>query len=84
VATDVRGDTVLRATARCVGWCALVTCFGASTTMSGSEVVAPDGVAVCAIAVLLEPHIAINKIATAELPTKRDENLMAMSSRMRG
>src|SRR3981189_3631741 len=35
---DVRGDTVLRVTARCFG---LATCFGASTTTLGSEVAAP-------------------------------------------
>ena len=74
---DVRGDTVLRATARCLG---------ASTTMFGSEVVAPEGIAVCDIAVSLRPHSssAIDKIATAELATKSDENLTAVFSQMRG
>ena len=57
VVGDVPGDTVLRATARCSGFCGLATCFGASTTMLGSEVVAPpEGVAVCDIAVPLRPH----------------------------
>ncbi len=78
VVDDVRGDRVLRATARC---------FGASTRTLGSEVVAPpEGVAVCDIAVPLRPHSssAIDKIATARLATKSDENLIAMSSQMRG
>jgi hypothetical protein len=38
---------VLRATARCFGFCGLAT--GASTRTLGSEVVAPEGVAVCDI-----------------------------------
>ena len=87
VVGDVRGDTVLRATARCFGFCGLSTCFGASTTMLGSEVVAPpERVAVCDIAVPLRPHrsSAIDKIATASLATKSDENLIAISSQMRG
>jgi hypothetical protein len=48
--------------------------------------VAPEGVAVCDIAVPLRPHrsSAIDKIATARLVTKRNENLIAMSSQMRG
>ena len=86
VVGDVREDTVLRATARCFGLCGLATCFGASTTTLGSEVVAPpEGVAVCDIAVPLRPHrsSALDKIATAKLATKSDENLIAMSSRMR-
>jgi hypothetical protein len=68
VVDDVRGDAVLRATTRCFGFCGRATCFGASTRMLGSEVVAPpEGVAVCAIAVPLRPHSssAIDKIATA-------------------
>ena len=71
---DVRGDTVLRATARC---------FGASTRMLGSEGVAPEGLAVCDIAVPLRPHrsSAIDKTATATPATKSNEALMAMSSR---
>jgi hypothetical protein len=78
---DVRGDTVLRAASRCFGMCALVTCFGASTTTSESAVVAPPaGVAVCDIAVPLRPHSAIDKIATAGFAAKSDENLIAMSS----
>jgi hypothetical protein len=75
---DVRGRTVLRATARC---------FGASTTTLGSEVAAlPEGVAVCDFAVPLRPHrsSAIDKIATAGLATKSDENLIALSSQMPG
>jgi hypothetical protein len=74
---DVRADTVLRATARC---------FGASTTTLGSEVVAPEGIAVCDIAVPLRPHSssAIDKIATARPATKRNEAFIAMSSQMRG
>ena len=73
---DVRRDTVLRATARSAGFCGLATCFGASTTTSGSEVVAPpEGVAVCAIAVPLRPHSG----ATARLATKKsDENFTAI------
>src|SRR5258708_7239318 len=87
VVDDVRGDTVLRAAARCFGFCGRTTCFGASTRTLGSEVVAPpEGVAVCAIAVLLRPHSngAIDKIATARLATKSDEILIALSSQMRG
>ena len=75
VVDDVRGDTVLRATARC---------FGASTRTLGSEVVAPpEGVAVCDIAVPLRPHSssAIDKIATARLATKSNEAFIAASSR---
>jgi len=57
VVGDVRGDTVLRATARCFGFCGMATCFDASTTTLGSEVVAPpEGVAVCDIAVPLRPQ----------------------------
>jgi hypothetical protein len=87
VVDDARGDTVLRATARCFGFCGLATCFGASTRTLGSEVVAPpEGVAVCDIAVPLRPHSssAIDKIATARLATKSNENLIAMSSQIRG
>jgi hypothetical protein len=54
--------------------------------MLGREVVAsPEGVAVCDIAVPLRPHSSsvIDKIATARLEMKRDENLIAMSSRKR-
>jgi hypothetical protein len=79
VVGDVRGDTVLRATARCFGFCGMATCFDASTTTLGSEVVAPpEGVAVCDIAVPLRPHrsSAIDKIATARLATKSDEGFM--------
>jgi hypothetical protein len=79
VVGDVRGDTVLRATARCFGFCGMATCFGASTTTLGSEIVAPpEGVAVCDIAVPLRPHrsSAIDTIATARLATKSDESLM--------
>ena len=79
VVGDVRGDTVLRATARCFGFCGMATCFGASITTLGSEFVAPpEGVAVCDIAVPLRPHrsSAIDKIATARLATKSDEGLM--------
>jgi hypothetical protein len=75
VVDDVRGDTVLRATARCVG---------ASTTTLGSEVVAPpEGVAVCDIAVPLRPHrsSAIDKRATATPATKSNEAFIAASSR---
>ena len=74
-AIDVRRDSVLRATARGPGFCGLATCFGASTTTLGSEVVAPpEGVAVCAIAVPLRPHSG----ATARLATKKgDENFTA-------
>ena len=83
VVGDARGDTVLRAAARCFGFCGLATCFGASTTTLGSEAVAPpEGVAVCDIAVPLRPHrsSAIDRLATARLATKSDENLTAMSS----
>ena len=75
-AIDVRRDSVLRATARGSGFCGLATCFGASTTTLGSEVVAPpEGVAVCAIAVPLRPHSG----ATAKLATKKsEENFMAI------
>ena len=75
-AIDVRGDSALRATARGSGFCGLATCFGASTTTLGSEVVAPpEGVAVCAIAVPLRPHSG----ATAKLATKKsEENFMAI------
>jgi hypothetical protein len=70
VAIDVRGGTVLPATARCFGFCGVATCFGAPTTTLGSEVVPPEGVAVCDIAVPLRPHI--------RLATKSDENLIAI------
>jgi hypothetical protein len=87
VVDDVRRDTVLRVTTRCFGFCGRATCLGASTRTLGSEVVAPpEGVAVCAIAVPLRPHSssAIDKIATASLATKGDENLIALSSQMQG
>src|SRR6266850_3110265 len=86
VVGDVRGDTVLWATARCFGFCGLATCLGASTTTLGSEVVAPpEGGAVFDIAVPLRPHrsSAVDKIARAGLATKSDKNLIAMSSQMR-
>ena len=75
-AIDGRRDSVLRATARGPGFCGLATCFGASTTTLGSEVVAPpEGVAVCAIAVPLRPHSGV----TARLATKKsDENFTAI------
>ena len=72
---DVRTDSALRATARGPGFCGLASCFGASTTTLGSEVVAlPEGVAVCAIAVPPGPYNG----ATARLATKKsDENFTA-------
>lgn len=79
---DVRGDTVLRATARCFGFCG----FGASTTTLGSEVVAPpEGVAVCDIAVPLRPHSssATDKTAAARPATKRNEAFMVIFPRFR-
>jgi hypothetical protein len=86
VAGDVRGDTVW-AILRGFGFCGLATCFGASTTTSGSMAAArPEVMAVCDIAVPLRPHrsSSIDKIATAGLSTKSDENLMAMSSQKLG
>jgi hypothetical protein len=80
---DVVGDMVLRATARCFGFCGVATCFGASTTTLGSEVVAPpEGVAVCDSAVSLRPHnsSAIDKTPAARPATKSDETFIAMSS----
>jgi hypothetical protein len=76
VVGDVRRDTLLRATALRVG---LATCLGASTVMPGSEPAEPVGV--CDIAVPFSSPI--DKIATAGLATKSDENLMAMSSQTR-
>ena len=75
-AIDVLGGAALWATARGPGFCGLATCFCASTTTLGSEVVAPpEGVAVCAIAVPLRPHSG----ATARLATKKsDEIFMAI------
>ena len=72
---------MLRAAVRC--FCGLATCFGASTTTLGSEVV---GVAVREIAVPLRPHrsSAIDKMETARLATKSEESLIAMSSQMGG
>ena len=63
--------------------CGLATCFGAWTVMAGSGEVVP--VAICDIAVPVRPHSssAINKIGTARLEMKRDENLIAMSSQKR-
>jgi hypothetical protein len=81
-ATDARRDTVLRATAWCAGLGGLATRFGASTTISGSELAAlPEGVAVCDIAVPLRPHRsnAVDKMATARPATKSNEALMAIS-----
>jgi hypothetical protein len=83
VAGDVRGDTVW-ATVRGCGFCGLATCFGASTTTSGSMAAARlEVVAVCDIAVPLRPHRsrAIDEIATVGLATNSDENLIAMSSK---
>jgi len=80
VAGDVRGDSVW-ATLRGFGVCGLATCFGASTTTSGSMAAArPEVVAVADIAGPLRPHrsSSIDKIATAGLATKSDENLMAI------
>jgi hypothetical protein len=84
VLDDVRGDAVLRATARCFGFCGLAT--GASTRTLGSEVVAPEGVAVCDIAVPLRPHSssAIEEIAIAKPATKSNEAFIAMSSQKLG
>ena len=83
VAADTVLRTVLRATARCFGFCGLLaTCFGASIRMLGREVVAPpEGVAVCDIAVPLRPHSssAIDKIATARPARKSDDAFMAIS-----
>jgi len=73
VVGDVRGDTVLRATARCIGF---------STTTPGSEVVAPpEGVAVCDIAVPLRPHSssATDKTVKARPAAKKsDETFMGI------
>jgi hypothetical protein len=86
VVGDVRADEVLRATARAFGLSALVTCFGASTTTLGSAAVPPpEGVAACDVTVPAGPHSsAIDRVATARLAAKSDENLMAMSSQMPG
>ena len=50
--------------------------------MAGSGEVVP--VAICDIAVPVRPHSssAINKIGTARLEMKRDENLIIMSSQI--
>jgi hypothetical protein len=68
--------TVLWATALCFS---LATCFGASTVTPGSRVAE----SVCDIAGPLRPHNnSIDKSATAELATKSDESLIAMSSQL--
>jgi hypothetical protein len=89
VVGDVRRDATAVALglydlAICFALCGLATRFGASTVMLGSEEVV--AVAVCDIAVPLRPHSssAIDKIATARLEMKCDENLIAMPSQMLG
>jgi len=67
---DVRRDTVLWATARCLTVCG-ATCFGAWTTMVGSPVAVPEGVAAFAG--------ATNRIASAMLAAKSDEAFIAFS-----
>jgi hypothetical protein len=72
----VRWDTVLRAAALRFG---VTTRFGASTMTPGSEVA--ERVAVCEIAVPPGPHIN----SAIDAPTaRREENLMAISSRCAG
>jgi hypothetical protein len=86
VVGEVRWDTVMRAIPCGFGLCGHATCFGASTTTPGSEVVAPsNGVAACDIVAPLRPYrsSANDEIATARLATKSDENLIATSSRIR-
>jgi hypothetical protein len=82
---DVRGDTVMRATARVFGLSALVTCFGASTTTLGSAAVPPpEGVAARDVTAPGPHTSAIDRVATARLAAKSDENLMVMSCQMPG
>jgi hypothetical protein len=72
VVADVRGDAVLRVTARNFCFCGLATCPGASTTTLGSEVVVPN------------EGVAGDKKATARLAANSDEAFMAMSSQTPG
>jgi hypothetical protein len=85
VATDVGPETALRATVRCSDFCGLATCFGASTTTLGSDVLAPAGVVVCDSAVPIRPHGSeIDEIATVRLAAKRNEAFMVLSSQKAG
>jgi hypothetical protein len=79
-ATDVRGETVLRAIACRPGFFGLSNCLGASTTTSGSEVTPPTRGPVCDIAGPVRLHSnAVDRIATAEGATRLDDILMTRS-----
>jgi hypothetical protein len=80
----VREDEVLRAAARCVGLCCVLTCLGASTEMLGSGLMAVSGAGVgCDHAGPFDAHTSgtIDNRATAKFVTKSDEPFIAVSSR---
>ena len=64
---------MLRATARCFGFCGPATCFGACIVMLGREVT-PEGVSVCDMAVPLRPHSYV-------LPNVRTANSISIPER---
>ena len=79
-AIDIRGETVLRATARGLGFSGRSNCLGAPTTTPGSEVTPATRGSVCDIAGPMELHSdAVNRMATAEGATRLDDILMTRS-----
>jgi hypothetical protein len=79
-ATDVRGEMVLPATARCLGFFGVSNCLGAPTTTPGREVTPPTRGSVCDIAGPVRLHSnAVDRKATAEVATRLDDILMTRS-----
>jgi hypothetical protein len=76
--------TVPRTTARCIGLCGLITCFGACTVMLGREVLPEGSVSAIAAPLRLNSIIAVDAMAIARFEKKRDENFIVMSPEVRG
>jgi hypothetical protein len=80
--SDVRGDSELRVTARGPRFSGLADCFGAWTTIAGSEGVAPSEVVAASEALRPQSSSPIEEKAIARLVTERDEILITISSQM--
>jgi hypothetical protein len=88
VVGDVPRDAVRRpvprTTARCIGLCGLIACFGACTVMLGREVLPEGSVSAIAAPLRLNSIIAVNAMAIARFEKKRDEDFIVMSLEVRG
>jgi len=75
---------VPRTTARCIGLCGLIICFGACTVMLGRKVLPEGSVSAIAAPLRLNSIIAVDAMATARFEKKPDENFIVMSPEVRG